>query len=284
MKFWLMTSMLMMYSMVNAQGLKVVNFNTMCDLCGKKQDHGSFKKRLDAIGDTINRHDPDLISLQEFRTKRQVAVRLPRRIEERYTQVFAKGPLLSYADPVLMVRKERFKVLASQGFWLGPNSPDFSFGWKFGIPRRVQLAFLKDLKTLQEFILVGTHFDNASANKFASARYLNQYLKQYQLPIIFAGDTNIRPSQEGYEFLLDDLFVDTYQGNFETVFFANGPYDRNDACNLSKAPTFPECRIDHVLLSKNAPWSVKSWGVDVYKYYGKKGFVSDHRAVVVDLE
>ena len=284
MKIALISSLLMLSSLAQAQNLKVLNFNAMCDLCGKKKDHGSFKKRLDAIGDTINRHDPDLISLQEFRTKRQVATRLPRRVDEKYTQIFAKGPILSYADPVLMVRKDRFKVLGSKGFWLGPKSPNFSFGWKFGIPRRVQIAFLKDLKTSLEFILVGTHFDNASDNKFPSAQYLNQYLKQYQQPIIFAGDTNIRTSQVGYEYLLNDLFVDTFQGDLETVFYANGPFERDDACNKSKAPTFPECRIDHVLLSNNSPWSVKSWGVDVFKYNGKQGFVSDHRAVVVELE
>lgn len=261
-----------------------MNFNTMCDLCGKKKDHGSYKRRLSAIADTINRHDPDLISLQEFRTRKQVDSRLPKKLSSKYAPIFAKGAILSFADPVLLVRKDKFQVLETNGFWLGPKSQKISFGWKFGIPRRVQLAFLKDLKTGQEFIFVGTHFDNASDNKTASSKYLNHYLKQFKLPVIFAGDTNLKSDHEGYSILLNEIFVDTFQGDQETVFYANGPFGREDACNLSKAPTFPLCRVDHVLISTNSSWSVKSWGVDVFKYFAKKGFVSDHRAVIVELD
>lgn len=271
-------------SIVYSSTLKVMNFNTMCDLCGDKEDYGRFKERLESMSDTINRHDPDLISLQEFRTKQQVLKRLIGRLDSAYHTVFARETILSYMDPTLMIKKNRFEVLRTKSIWLGPLAPHFSFGWSIKIPRMAQLAFLKDKKTQKEFLFVGAHFDNSEENKFKSAQYLNQYLKQFSLPILFAGDTNIKTVHKGYSYLLDGLFKDTFMGEEQTIFYANGAFSSKDACNLSKAPTFPLCRIDHVLLSHNAPWSVVSWGVDVYRYRGKIGFVSDHRAVIVVLK
>ena len=45
--------------------LKLMNFNTMCVFCGDKEEYGTFEQRMAAVADTINRHDPDILSLQD---------------------------------------------------------------------------------------------------------------------------------------------------------------------------------------------------------------------------
>lgn len=265
-----------------AESLKIVNFNTMCDFCGDKEKYGTFKKRLDNMADTLNRHNPDLVSLQEFSNIRQVR-KVVKQVKGDYQLVFSDGKLANYTDPVLMVKKDRFTVLDQGGFWLGPNKKSPK-GWELAIPRRMQWARLLDKKTQGEFIFIGSHFDNNSANKAPSAKVVNEFVKTQNLPVLFAGDTNLKTDHDGYEFLIGNELVDTFPGVGNVTFFANKPYDIHDACNKSKSPTFPECRIDHVLHTPNFPYTLKSWGVDVFRYNGTLGFVSDHRAVIVEFQ
>jgi endonuclease/exonuclease/phosphatase family metal-dependent hydrolase len=261
------------------QNLRVMTFNVMCDFCGHNDEIGHLKKRLPGIADTINRHDPDLISVQELRTGRQVR-RLQRKLKEKYIALYRRG-FFSFADPTLLVRKSRFKVIDHGGFWLGPNSPRFSFGWALAFPRRVEWARLEDLKTGERFTFAGTHFDNNGKNKTPSAKLVVDTFFPSNLPVVFAGDTNLGTTFEGYR-TLTGAFRDSYNEVADHPYIANGPTVNSDGCNLEKASVFPDCRIDHVLLSPSSPWRVKKWSVDVFKY--ARGFVSDHRAIVVDLE
>ena len=81
---------------------------------------------------------------------------------------------------------------------------------------------------------------------------------------------------------LSAAFRDTFTEVSEHPFIANGPTRNSDGCRLDPVLVFPDCRIDHVLLSPGAPWKTRSWSVDVFLY--PRGFASDHRAIVVDLE
>lgn len=264
-------------------GIRVMSFNVMCSFCGHNDEIGHFRRRLPLIADTINRHDPDLISVQELFTRGQVR-RLRRKLKTEYETLFAHA-IFGYADPTLFVRKSRFRVLDRGGFWLGPNSPHFSFGWAFAYPRRVEWADLEDRSTGRRFRFVGTHFDNNGKNKGPSAELVvrNVFDGSFplDLPVVFAGDTNLRPASEGYA-TLAGAFRDTFDEVDSHPFVANGPTTNADGCDLDPRSVFPECRIDHVMLSPSAPWRTKAWRLDTFKY--ARGFVSDHRALVVDLE
>lgn len=265
----------------NTGDLKIMSFNTMCDFCAKKSESGRFVDRLDAITDTITRHDPDLIGLQEVRTRRQIR-RIRNRLAGDYIALFARGFPLNYADPALFLRRSRFEVRESGGFWLGPNAPEFSLGWAVGLPRRVEYALVRDRRTGRTFYFVSAHFDNNSKNKEPSAKLFAEVWRGSAYPVIFAGDTNLRPALPGYATLLGD-FRDTFAEVPTWKYFSNGMTTGSDGCNLSKDSVFPDCRVDHVLLSRDAPWKTRRWGVDVYRYAETRGFVSDHRAVIVEL-
>jgi endonuclease/exonuclease/phosphatase family metal-dependent hydrolase len=79
-------------------------------------------------------------------------------------------------------------------------------------------------------------------------------------PLIFPGDSNLRPGAPGFA---------THGASFRDTF-------------TEVSIVFPDCRIDHVLLSPGAPSRTRSWSVDGFQY--ARGVASDHRAIVVDLK
>ncbi len=262
--------------------LKILTFNVMCNFCGNKEQNARYEERLAGVADTILRHTPDLVSIQELWISSDVS-KIGKLLNDQYEPVYANAFLLSYADPTLLIRKSRFKIIERDGIWFGPRSPGFSFGWKWSFPRRLEWVTLEDSTSKQRFIFAGAHLDNRFENKNPSVDQFIEKLSGLELPLIFAGDMNLWPALPAYE-KIKSVFRDSYFESTEHPYFSNGASINTDACNLTKAPVFPDCRVDHVLLSKKAPWKVKAWGVDTYKYFGGTVFLSDHRAVIVELE
>jgi endonuclease/exonuclease/phosphatase family metal-dependent hydrolase len=146
----------------------------------------------------------------------------------------------------------------------------------------MQSLELDDRSSGERFLFVSGHFDNKFKNKEPSAELMVKWVAEPGLPVVFAGDTNIKPGSRGYA-TLSGALRDTFKEVEKVDYVANGPYTNPDGCNLHKGKTFPECRVDHVLLSANAPWSPRTWQVDVHRYGKKKAFASDHRALIVEL-
>ncbi len=261
--------------------IRVMTFNTTCSLCNKKQ-YDKFRYRKHWILDTIKRADPDLISLQEVLLPIQLRW-FRKRLKEYKPIFFRKLLIFRYPDPTLFVKKDKFEVLSKNGFWLGPLWGKFSFGWKISLPRRVQYTLLKDRETGRKFYFAGSHFDNADKNKNKSAKMLIKRSKKTELPILFAADTNLKPSDKGYSTLME-RFNDSFDYAEKISFLRNSDTSENDACNVEKGLIFPECRVDHVMTSKGHTWSASNWVIDLYKYGKNQKFTSDHRALYVDLK
>jgi exonuclease III len=265
----------------NAAPLRILNFNTMCDKCKGAPIYGKFEERWPRIVDTIQRYHPDLLSLQEIRTESQVK-RLNRAFPGVYTWVYFKSGLIKYTDVVLGFRTARFEMLGHTGGWLGPRWPKFSLGWEIGLPRRLNTVTLRDRQDGLTFFLSGTHFDNNSANKEPSARILANRTALQEIPGIFAGDSNLPPHTTGYA-QMRQQFRDSFL-EVAAELSANGPFESREACHYPDRDQYPGCRIDHVLLTHNAPWKAERFVIDLYRYGPKKQLASDHRAVIVDLK
>ncbi len=263
-----------------ASTIRVMSFNTMCDICKNKKDYSKFKVRLHEIANTISRYQPDLISLQEFRNKRQIK-KLNALLGNKYEILSTKSFIFHFTDTSLLVKKNRFTILSQHSYWLGPNNGKFTFGWKFGIARQLVWAYLRDLETNQDFIFAGSHFDNHGVNKKTSSALLNKIFENLKTPIIFAADTNLNIRSDGYINLIQNFF-DTFNIAQEIVINSNHPYKNSDACRKTSF-YFPDCRIDHILISKNSPWNSLKWSIDLFRYGKKFNFASDHRAIFSEL-
>jgi endonuclease/exonuclease/phosphatase family metal-dependent hydrolase len=268
---------------VNAQELIVMSFNTMCKSCDSHKHYGKFNDRLNYIADTIRRHNPDLISFQEFQFPNHVK-KMEDRLGGEYNVYFRRHSLWPGTDEVLFVKKSRFETIEQGGMWLGPNAPYFSFGWKFRTPRRMQFARLKDRLTNKELLFVGSHFDSSTGNSFKSAEYANNFFKSYNIPVIFGGDTNLRDDFDGYHFLLGDNMIDTFHEVANINFVSNNQTTENEACSDGVSFNWPYCRIDHIFVSKNSGLKVESFSVDLFKYFQNEKHASDHRAIIVKFK
>lgn len=264
-----------------AQDMRVMTFNTTCSLCNKGE-FDSFNQRKHWIVDTIKRNNPDLIGMQEVLTHWQLNW-FKKELQDFDMIYHRKFYIFRYADPAIFVKRDRFSIQRWGGFWLGPLRGWFSFGWKFGLPRRLQWTRLRDNYTNREFYFSSSHFDNRAKNKNKSAKVFVNAFKNVNAPVILAADTNLKPQMEGYQHITQSYY-DSYDLSDEVVFVKNSDTNKDDSCNLEKGKTFPDCRVDHIFLSKKDHWLVKLWGVDQYKYGDKFRFTSDHRAYFADIE
>ncbi len=261
-----------------ANDIRVMSFNTTCALCNKGK-FDKFSKRKHWIVDTVKRANPDIISLQEVLTSHQLKW-ISKKLKN-YSLFYGKYRVFKFSDSALLIRKDRFKVTADGGYWLGRRGGKrFSFGWSFALPRRVQWANIYDKTSGKEFTFVGGHFDNRTENKENSARFVIETFSKSERPILFAGDTNLKPLTNGYA-ILKTFFDDSFDISAEFSMIQNSNTGLNDGCNLEKGKVFPDCRVDHILVSSRDNWSVSNWSIDQYLYNGK--FTSDHRAIYSDI-
>ncbi len=270
--------LLLICTNIHATEIKVLTFNTMCDFC-KGSDFFNFDKRIQFFNSLIKKYSPDLISLQEVRSASQVQDILKGLSE--YSYYTNEGFLFSYADPTLIYKKDLFKLNDKGKIWLGPQEGNFTFGWKWALPRQLLWLDLNYQDT--QFIFAGSHFDNRVENLKGSAEMVHSFLKtKNSIPLIFAADTNITIEMEEY-FILKGKFLQNSFDLKQSFTVIGGYKDDKDLCYTRKGKVFPYCRVDHIFKSKNLNWKVKSFQIITEKLTDGK-FPSDHRPVLVTFE
>ena len=263
---------------VGFSATKVMTFNTMCDFC-KGSNFWDYHNRQTALSKIIKSYKPDLIALQEVRSISQVKKILSSMPEYKY--ICTDSWLMSYADPVIIYHQEKYKLIDEGQGWLGPNPKELNFGWKWALPRQFIWVKLKRKVDGKTFIFISSHFDNRVENLDGAAILLNKTFKQKKIPLIFAADTNLTVDLPSYAKLIDKLFINSF--DLTEILSPERSKNTRDFCYLKKGKNFPACRVDHILLSKNDHWQVKSYHIDQTKNY-KGLFPSDHRPVIIELD
>lgn len=255
---------------------RVMSFNVMCSSC-RPEGFEDWEQRVPHIGDTIRRHDPDLLGTQELFTGDEVAL-----IGEEapgYTTIWFAKPdeaSLDYADAVIFYRTDMFEEVEHGFYWLSP-SPDKPYSTGFSTPQLARLVVWARLRALAEdaeFVFATTHFDNNSPSQELSAPLVLERTAAFaaDVPVIMVGDFNSRPDAEAYT-LLTSAFTDTFE-IAETW--------RSDT-NLSPAPAYdPSLRIDHIFVA-GAPWQTSEWIVDQWGYGPNNHETSDHFAIAAHI-
>ena len=202
------------------------------------------ERRIKGIIDLIKRYDPDVIFLQEVTLKWYKILR--KEFKDIYT---FKGRDRLYLDkdclkrdkernPVLF-KKDRFSLLSSHTYWLGPDimSPSKFEGSVF--KRIFTSVKLKDTKNNKKIQAISTHFDYLKPEvREQQAEVLASYLKKQKGPLALAGDFNGEPTEKGYSLIaneLTDLSV-----KFHETHITYHAYDK-----------FEHEKIDYIFLSKD---------------------------------
>jgi endonuclease/exonuclease/phosphatase family metal-dependent hydrolase len=273
MKYLLLFFMMVLSTQTHA--LKIMTFNTMCDFCNGS-NFFEFDKRSKNIQKIIEADNLDIIALQEVRSFAQIK-QLASGLSD-YQIVSNNEGIISYADPTIII-KNSYKILEKGQFWLGPNKGAFTFGWKLALPRQVLWVKLKKGGSI--FYFATSHFDNRIENLAGSAEMLRQFFQEKKYPVIFAADTNLTKKMDSYKTLLGDFFENTF--DLKESFRIEGKKTKErDLCYRRKGKKFPSCKVDHILVSKNAPFKIKEFKVNLTRFEGS--FPSDHRPITVTFQ
>lgn len=257
---------------------RIMAFNIMCQSCGLP-GYEDWDLRIPHIGDTIRRHDPDLLGTQELFSGEnvdQLAAEIP-----GYTSVWFKKPdpdSLDYADAAIWYRTGMFEEVEHGFYWLSPK-PDVPYSTGFSTPQFARLVAWARLRSLAddgaEFVFATTHFDNNTPSQELSAPLVIERTASQaeRWPVILVGDFNSRPDSVAYA---------TLAASFTNTFDIAGAW-RSDT-NLDPGPAYePSQRIDHMFVA-GAPWLASDWTVDQWGYGPNLHATSDHWALSVLVE
>jgi endonuclease/exonuclease/phosphatase family metal-dependent hydrolase len=275
-----------------ASTMKIMSFNIDCRVCDLHHENGEhWRDRVNNVKDTIARHDPDLIGIQEPIFKLDVQQLLPKGYGAVYFNQTSWLPWGVYPDAVLFYRESRFEALDFHMFWLGPNS-SFPAGFDRGaLPRLAIYSLFRDKSDQSLFHFGSTHFDHGddlegkNVDCVESAKELLSFTSKEvnQFPFIWTGDFNSETANNNaYAILsnqsaavhLDDSY---YKSPTHTV-----------AYNTEAAPEYDyNHSIDHIFFANNfdvASYTPLDWTVDMYVYGEKAQYASDHWAIVSTIE
>lgn len=263
---------------------RVMSFNIMCSGC-RPEGFSDWDVRVPWIGDTMRRHDPDLLGVQELFSADEVA-QIEAELQGAYTSIWFKKPdpmSLDYADAAIFYRSERFEELEHGFYWLSPH-PDTPYSTGFDppqLPRLVVWARLRALAEDAEFVFATTHFDNNSPSQELSAPLVLDRTASLaaSLPVILVGDFNSQPADQAYAILTGGVMG--AGPHLDDTFALAGAW-RGDS-NLDPPPVWdPAQRIDHIFVA-GAPWQASDWVVDLWGYGPTMHATSDHYAIAALL-
>ncbi|KAF3223181.1 hypothetical protein TWF192_003131 [Orbilia oligospora] len=213
------------------------------------------------------------------------------------------GHLSGEASPVLY-QPTIFHPQTNNTTWLSPTPDKPSKGWDAASIRIITHGIFKHLPTDREIVFMSTHLDDqGSKSRFHAAEMIinivSEYVKQ-GLPVVLAGDFNSEVTQEAYKRLAEEDsgvvdvknhvgWAETYgERNTYTGFGYEGESEKvidfiflNDS--VSKQVQQGENSEGKTSVAKK-DWKVTGYAVMPNKFKDIGVFVSDHRAVVADLE
>jgi hypothetical protein len=108
----------------------VMTFNVLCSFCDDTYD--PWEDRVGYISDTIARHDPDLVGLQELFTGDEVQQLLD--LNPDYDALFYSDETTDYADATIWWRADRYEPIESGFYWLS-QTPDVPLSVGFSPPQ-----------------------------------------------------------------------------------------------------------------------------------------------------
>ncbi|KKY28358.1 putative endonuclease exonuclease phosphatase [Diplodia seriata] len=194
----------------------------------------------------------------------------------------------------ILYRPAVWDVEDYQYFWLSETPSVPSLGWDASSIRIVTIGRFRHRDSSKQVLMLNTHLDDAgSVSRQKSAElitnYINDYLGRYAnettLPVILTGDFNSEPTGEAYQYFSNPPSVvrDIRDSVPEELRYGN-----NLTFTGFSSADGPSKRIDFIFAG---PWKNSTSAIDAYKTYAVLPnkfddgvYISDHRAVVGDLE
>jgi endonuclease/exonuclease/phosphatase family metal-dependent hydrolase len=258
----------------NAQTLKLMTYNIRLDIDSDGENNWSHRKEF--FISQMQFYEPDIFGIQEAKPNQviDIASALP---QYNYIGIGRDGIGLGESSNIYF-KKERFKVLQNNTFWLSETPNVISKGWDAAFNRVCTYALFKDLKTKNTFWVFNTHLDHmgelAKTNGIQLILSKIATLNTQNYPVFFMGDFNSKPNEERI-ISLKKIMLDTKEISEEKPFGPTGTFN-----GFKHNEPVTEW-IDYIFISKNSNFKVKKFAV--LSDSKNLRYPSDHLPVYVEI-
>jgi len=258
----------------NAQNIKVMTYNIRLDVASDGENDWTHRK--DFFASQIQFYEPDIFGVQEAKPNQVIdmSAAFP---QYNYLGIGREG-VGNGESSNIFYKKDRFKVLASNTFWLSETPDKISKGWDAAFNRVCTYALFKDLKTKTTFWVFNTHLDHvgelAKTNGILLILSKIAALNTKNYPVLFMGDFNSLPTDDRIKALKKEM-------NDTRDITETKPFGPSGTFNGFKHDEPVTSLIDYIFLSKNNKFKVKKYAVLSDSKDLK--YPSDHLPVYVEI-
>ena len=237
-----------------SQDLKLMTYNIRLDV--DSDGENSWTKRKDFFTAQIKFYEPDVFGIQEA-TPNQVIDISNELTQYNQVGIGREGEGKGESSNIYF-KKERFKVITENTFWLSETPNQISKGWDAAFNRVCTYVLLKDTKKNILFWVFNTHLDHvgeiARTNgiELILAQIAKVNTKNY--PVFFMGDFNSEPSTEriiSLQSKMNDSREIAIQKPFGPTGTFNG-FKHNEPVTIL---------IDYIFVSKNNTLKINKYAV-----------------------
>jgi endonuclease/exonuclease/phosphatase family metal-dependent hydrolase len=259
---------------IAGQNLKLITYNIRYD--NPNDGENSWANRKELLCSQLAFYEPDVFGIQEALPNQVIDIKsaLP-----KYNYVgMGRDGIEKGESSNIFFKKDKFKLLEQNTFWLSETPEIISKGWDAALNRICTYALLKDKKTKQIFWIFNTHLDHQG--EIARTKGIELILSKIKMlniknyPVIFMGDFNSEPTEERI-INLKTKMIDSQEISEENPF---GPTGTFNGFKHNEAVTK---RIDYIFLSKENHFKVKKYAVLSDSKDLK--YPSDHLPVYVEI-
>ena len=256
------------------QNLKLITYNIRLDIASDGEN--SWFNRREYLCSQLAFYEPDVFGIQEALPNQvtDISTFLP-----KYNFVgIGRDGIGKGESSNIFFKKDKFKLLEQNTFWLSETPVIVSNGWDAALNRICTYVLLTDKKTKQTFWVFNTHLDHmgvlARTNSISLILSKISELNTKNHPVIFMGDFNSEPTEERIVNLKNRM-IDSQDISEQKLL---GPEGTFNGFKHNEAVTK---RIDYIFLSKESNLKVKKYAILSDSKNLK--YPSDHLPVYIEI-
>jgi len=257
------------------QNLKMMTYNIRLDVASDGEN--AWPNRKDFFTSQIQFYSPDIFGVQEATPNQVIDIASVLSDYNKFGIGREEGGTGEACT--IYYKKDRFKVLESNTFWLSETPNLVSRGWDAACNRVCTYGLFKDLKTKQTFWIFNIHLDHIGEQaRIKGVQLVLSKMKELntkKYPAFLMGDFNSEPNTPQIS-EIKKVMDDTRDISQEKPF---GPAGTFNNFNHNQPVTL---LIDYIFISKNSKLKIKKHAVLSDSKDLK--YPSDHLPVLIEID
>ena len=257
------------------QNLKMMTYNIRLDVASDGEN--AWPNRKDFFTSQIQFYSPDIFGVQEATPNQVIDIASVLSDYNKFGIGREEGGTGEACT--IYYKKDRFKVLESNTFWLSETPNLVSRGWDAVCNRVCTYGLFKDLKTKQTFWVFNIHLDHIGEQaRIKGVQLVLSKMKELntkKYPAFLMGDFNSEPNTPQISGI-KKVMNDTRDISQEKPF---GPAGTFNNFNHNQPVTL---LIDYIFISKNSKLKIKKHAVLSDSKDLK--YPSDHLPVLIEID